>query len=365
MTKLSLCMIVKNEEKFLEQCLNSVRELVDEIVIVDTGSTDKTKEIAAKFTNKIFDFSAERNESLKHATGDWILVLDADETIAWKDLSEIRKLIDDADASVGGFVLLQRNYVSSLDNTELGFDGGLKVRGVNESERGLELSKGDGYEESKNSLGWLSTPIVRLFRNSLGTSGTLSVAFSGKVHEDVSPSLKTSIVNSNIPIHHFGKLDLAHLKEKWEMYERIGKQKAELEKDYFSYYELGRQYLERGKIEEAKEMFLQSLKLNAQFWVSWLNLGSIQLLQKELDSAIESLEKARQLNPRAVAIYNNMGVTYAQKKEFQKALDSFVLSLNINPKQADVFRNMGRCYREMGDKMREGMAFQKAKELGG
>ena len=123
MTKLSLCMIVKNEEKFLEQCLNSVRELVDEIVIVDTGSTDKTKEIAAKFTNKIFDFqwcddfSAARNESLKHATGDWILVLDADETIAWKDLSEIRKLIDDADASVSGFVLLQRNYVSSLDNT--------------------------------------------------------------------------------------------------------------------------------------------------------------------------------------------------------------------------------------------------------
>ena len=76
-------MITKNEEFFLEQCLNSVKDLVDEIIIVDTGSNDKTKDIARKFTDNIFDFewcddfSAARNESLKHATGDWILVLDA------------------------------------------------------------------------------------------------------------------------------------------------------------------------------------------------------------------------------------------------------------------------------------------------
>ncbi|MBU1876536.1 MAG: glycosyltransferase, partial [Nanoarchaeota archaeon] len=53
MPTISLCMIVKNEEKYLEQCLNSVKDLVDEIIIVDTGSTDKTKEIAARFTDKI------------------------------------------------------------------------------------------------------------------------------------------------------------------------------------------------------------------------------------------------------------------------------------------------------------------------
>src|SRR3990167_5438874 len=88
---LSLCMIVKNEEKYLEQCLNSVKDLVDEIIIVDTGSTDKTKEIWKKFDfahkikffdfKWIDDFSAARNESLKHAAKDWILVLDADEVL--------------------------------------------------------------------------------------------------------------------------------------------------------------------------------------------------------------------------------------------------------------------------------------------
>ena len=56
MPTLSLCMIVKNEERFLEQCLNSVKGLVDEIIVVDTGSTDNTKQIAQKFTDKIFNF---------------------------------------------------------------------------------------------------------------------------------------------------------------------------------------------------------------------------------------------------------------------------------------------------------------------
>ena len=79
-TTLSLCMIVKDEEQFLEQCLSSVKDLVDEIIIVDTGSTDKTIDIAKKFTNNIHnfkwcdDFSKARNESLKHATKDWILI---------------------------------------------------------------------------------------------------------------------------------------------------------------------------------------------------------------------------------------------------------------------------------------------------
>lgn len=87
MISISLCMIVKNEEKVLERCLNSVKNIVDEIIIVDTGSTDSTKEIASRYTNKIFDFqwiddfSAARNFAFSKATMDYIYSADADELI--------------------------------------------------------------------------------------------------------------------------------------------------------------------------------------------------------------------------------------------------------------------------------------------
>src|SRR5690606_33121747 len=80
-------MIVRNEEKVIGRCLSSVVHLVDEVVIVDTGSTDKTKEIINDFTSNIYnfewinDFSAARNYAASKATGEWIVVLDADEYV--------------------------------------------------------------------------------------------------------------------------------------------------------------------------------------------------------------------------------------------------------------------------------------------
>jgi GT2 family glycosyltransferase/glycosyltransferase involved in cell wall biosynthesis/Tfp pilus assembly protein PilF len=85
--RLSVCLIVKNEEQFLEQCLQSIRDVAHQIVVVDTGSTDRTVEIAKKFKAEVYffpwrdDFSAARNEALKHVTGDWVLTMDADEEL--------------------------------------------------------------------------------------------------------------------------------------------------------------------------------------------------------------------------------------------------------------------------------------------
>lgn len=83
----SVCMIVRNEEKVLTRCLDSIKDLVDEIIIVDTGSDDNTKNIALNYTDKVFDFdwvddfSIARNYAASKATGEWILVLDADEFV--------------------------------------------------------------------------------------------------------------------------------------------------------------------------------------------------------------------------------------------------------------------------------------------
>lgn len=83
MATVSLCMIVKNEERVLARCLESVRECMDEIIIVDTGSSDATKEIAARYTDKIYDFewiddfAAARNFSFSKASMDFAMWLDA------------------------------------------------------------------------------------------------------------------------------------------------------------------------------------------------------------------------------------------------------------------------------------------------
>jgi tetratricopeptide (TPR) repeat protein len=106
----SLCMIVKNEERFLRACLESVRGAVDEICIVDTGSTDRTREIASEFGARVVerawrnDFAWARNEALALATRRWILVLDADETLRPESIPTLRTLANVPAATTGMWV---------------------------------------------------------------------------------------------------------------------------------------------------------------------------------------------------------------------------------------------------------------------
>lgn len=99
---ISLCMIVKNEEDVLARCLNSIKDVVDEIIIVDTGSDDKTKEIAKQFTDKVYDFvwcddfGKARNFAFSFATKEYILWLDADDVLPKESIDkfiEIKKTL--------------------------------------------------------------------------------------------------------------------------------------------------------------------------------------------------------------------------------------------------------------------------------
>lgn len=123
---ISLCMIVKNEEAFLKRCLQSVRNYVDEIVIVDTGSTDQTKEIARTFTDNIYDFvwindfSAARNESIKHASGKWILIMDADEYMEETDIRGLRDALAKTEPTNRLIYQLPvRNFIGDQSNVSI------------------------------------------------------------------------------------------------------------------------------------------------------------------------------------------------------------------------------------------------------
>ena len=115
---LSLCMIVKDEAKTLGRCLNSVKSFISEIIIVDTGSKDETKEIASKFNAKIYDFkwindfSAARNFAFSKATSDYIMWLEGDDYINDDDIIKIRLLLENMDDSydyVSAEYILARN----------------------------------------------------------------------------------------------------------------------------------------------------------------------------------------------------------------------------------------------------------------
>ena len=122
MITISLCMIVKNEEAVLERCLKSAKDFADEIIIVDTGSTDKTLEIAKKYTDKIFhfkwinDFSAARNFAFKKATMDYQMWLDADDVISEDSAKKIKKLksilMEDVD-------MVTMRYITHFDENGL------------------------------------------------------------------------------------------------------------------------------------------------------------------------------------------------------------------------------------------------------
>lgn len=117
MITISLCMIVKNEERNLDRCLSHAAEFADEIILVDTGSEDRTKEIGAKYTDKIYDFpwrddfAAARNEAFSHGTMDYCMWLDADDVITAecrKGLQKLkRELSPDTDMVMMKYVVME------------------------------------------------------------------------------------------------------------------------------------------------------------------------------------------------------------------------------------------------------------------
>lgn len=117
----SVCIIAKNEEKYIEQCLRHLIKYGVEIIVADTGSTDQTKEIAAKYTKNVYDFewiddfSAARNFAASKASNNWILAIDCDEYIKDIDISKLRIMMQKYNKLIGTIEL--RNIFTDEDNT--------------------------------------------------------------------------------------------------------------------------------------------------------------------------------------------------------------------------------------------------------
>lgn len=214
--QISLCMIAKNEANCIERCLESVKPLVDEMIVVDTGSTDGTDEICRKLGAKVHsfewvnDFSKARNYSLSLAQGSWILWLDADEEIEKDvDVDALRTLVASSDYDM---------YTFSLNNYY-----GNKVDG--------------------DHVIHIAHP--RLFRNGIGFQ------FQGSIHEtlninEILPQEKdqTRIGHAPIVIWHYGYLDeYVNVKQKSKRNVSMLKEAlADNEEDPWLHYHLASEY---------------------------------------------------------------------------------------------------------------------------
>lgn len=334
MPSISLCMIVKDEEQYLPACIASVKELVDEIIIVDTGSTDRTKEVAQQAGAKVFDlpwqddFAAARNFSLSKATKDWILVLDADEAIAAQDHPRFRELLIwtiKQNPKIVGFKFHQRNYTNDSHAAEF-----------------VPCDPEERYAEQQGFAGYtLATP-MRLFRR------LPQVQYEGKVHEGVEQSilkLKGMIHDSGIPIHHFKERKGAEIAEqKRKAYgDMAAAQAAATPADAKPFYELGLTQKAEGKLDEALLSFKTALALDPQYRSPYSNIAEIYVKQGKIDEAMAMLRKA--IATKAVpADHYNLGVLLMKQKQYQEAEAALKDAIRAAPNRVEFYTTLSSLY---------------------
>ncbi|MBI5416516.1 glycosyltransferase [Candidatus Poribacteria bacterium] len=331
---ISLCMIVKNEEKLMENCLKSVAGLVDEIIIVDTGSTDRTVELCKKYTDKIFfakwenDFSKPRNLSIEKAACDWIFLLDADEVVSPIDHDKIKKLVQDKKAIA--YYVATRNYSNFC--AMVGWQPNDKK-----------------YSESMQYKGWVISTKVRLFKNHMG------LFFKGEVHEMIDYELKRRnlpILQTDVPIHHYGKsLEKDRTEEKQKKYLEISIEKIKKHPDdYKVNFELGIQYREIKDMEMAEKYLRKALELKPNFILAYSELGIVLGLTGRMKESIEIFSRGIAINPNCADLYNNLGFAYEAVNNILKAEECYSKALKITPESEAIKKNMNNVLQKKNNR---------------
>jgi tetratricopeptide (TPR) repeat protein len=371
---LSFCAIVKNEAENLPRCLKSVQSVVDQIVILDTGSTDQTVTIAQSFGAEVHhfpwnnSFADARNQALKYVTGDWVLVLDADEVLNPPIVPSLQQAMGQPQA-----------IVINLIRQEI------------------------GAVQSPYSL------VSRLFRRHP------DVYFSRPYHAMVDDSVAAllqrephwQVINlPDVAILHYGyepgtiasrdKLQkarqtmegflAAHPQDPYvcaklgALYVQMGDVTQGLalllqglqsgQGDppvlYELHYHLGIAYRQSGNLSLAEQHYrtalhqpiLDRLKLGAQN-----NLGSLLLAQGNLNGAQQCFETVVRLDPALAIGHHNLGMTCKAIGQFVAAIDHYQQAIRLKPDYAEAYQSLGVVWLKLGRVSESLAAFQQAIDL--
>lgn len=331
MPTLSAALIVKDEADHLPGCLESLRPLVDEICVVDTGSADDTVAIAEAAGCRIGqhawaqDFAVARNASLALCTGNWVFVIDADERIDPDDVATLRGLLADPDKC---YRMTTRNY--SNDTHLSGF---------------VHVAPGDPL--AKGFAGWTPSTKVRLFPR-------IDVArFEGCVHELVNDSLAKAgiaVHTTEVPVHHYPYLRPdARVAAKRAMYLQLGRDKAAAAPDDpKAHAELGNQHLELGEVAAAIAAYGQAVRLAPDHAPYVKDLAGALFLANKDAAAEQAYLLALKLDETSDEVWRNLGVLYARAGRWTEALPCFEPATALAPDFSDGWRYLALAQIEVG-----------------
>ena len=331
--RISVCIIAKDEADYLRECLSRISKYQFEIVVVDTGSSDNTIEIAREYTNKVYeykwcnDFSAARNYCISKASNELILSIDCDEHLIDIDISEFEATIDRFDVNSNiGVISLESPYISN------------------------------GNEMINHTI------LARFFSKS-------SFHFEGKIHEQIMPITKGSVITEvKLPIRFFheGYRNEEIIEKKNER--NIGLLEKELESqggDPYIYYQLGQSYFTLNNYEKAVEYFELALRFDVDTSLEYVKVlvesyGYSLINLKRISKALEFEGIYEEFSNSADFVYL-MGLIYMNNAEFDRAVEEFLKATSFSDARVEgvnsylAYHNIGVIYECTGN-------IEKAKE---
>jgi hypothetical protein len=350
MPSIALSMIVRNAEKTLQACLDSVAGIVQEIAIGDTGSTDSTIAVAEACGGKVIaipwenDFSRARNRALEETSSEWVLVLDADEVLDPAAVERIPPLL--ARSDVAGYLVPIHNYVSSLSDR-------LWDRAAKPNHSELQAARNyQAYVEHEN---------VRLFRRLRG------IQFVGRVHETVGPTILGSgrkLGRADFIIHHFGlAADADTRARKNILYRNLGREKVrEMPENAQAHFELGLVEFDNFHNDaEALKCFERSCQLNPRLSVAWLFCALAHLRLGKPAEALARLKHAEGNGLRTALAAETQGDAFYNLGDFESARRSYRRAVERGGKSASIASKLGLAEVRLGrtgtglDRMRQAL----------
>lgn len=329
LSPLSLCLIVKNESKYLEKCVASVRDIVSQIIIVDTGSTDNTLEISKSLTSEYYqiafsnDFSKARNYAIQFVRTPWILFLDADESFEEIDRDNLLECVRNSPAHVQGYQLTRYNFF------------------------------GTG--------GWYTSKNLKVFRNSE------EIKYEGTVSESVTQSIRRNggqIIDARILLNHYGHCrDVASRNKKAYFYLKLMQDEVALQplnSRLMGYIAMILRTL--GRFDEAIQVASKGLDLTPDSPHSHYCKAQVLRSMGKDSEALFHYTKAVEFNPDDPTALNMVGLMNMSLGFYDKAEEAFLGTLKLNPLLIHVYVNLGLLYQAKNDLKNALECFEKVVE---